>query len=283
MLLWKGDQSSIRSANWFVPSSNSTHSVKEEQLNRDSHRGQGGEQHWPFCKQPDLAYIPVKFGYTCGSGRTGLPLLTEAIYVRLGATETPEPQRDNCYTNIDSHQCVTILLPPLLLAPFGNGLVERKAVQSSQNTGCNYFLTFHYFRLQQYRTQSIWFWWKWSRWDKSWWAAEHPSMGTLSMDHPSHIYKVQEGFVPCAAPICLVCSPRFSSWGTAWSLHAGPNPARTENSSSNAELQPNPLCSRHRHNLDLNLKSFMVTQRLKAVPVSWSMGMHQEHPLEGTS
>lgn len=141
MLLWKGAHSSIITANWFVSSSNPTNSVKEEQLNSDRHRGQGGEQHCPFCRQPKLDYIPVKFGYTCGRERTGLPLLTGAIYVRLGATETPEPHGDNCSTNIDSHQWVTSLLPPLLLALFGNGLVERRAVQSSRNTGCSCFLT----------------------------------------------------------------------------------------------------------------------------------------------
>lgn len=161
MLLWKGDHPSIRLANWFVPSSNPTNSVKEEQLNRDRHRGQGGEQHCPFCRQPDLDYIPVKFGYTCGSERTGLPLLTEAIYVKLGATETPEPHGDNCYANIDSHQWVTSLLPPLCLEM---GWWRGELCKALKTQAVTTLWHSFYFRLQQYRTQSIWFWRKWSRW-----------------------------------------------------------------------------------------------------------------------
>lgn len=240
MLLWKGDHSSIRSANWFVPSSNSTNSVKEKQLNRNRHGGQGGEQHCPFCRQPDLDYIPVKFGYTCGSGRTGLSLWTEAIYVRLGARETTEPHGGSCYTNIDSHQWVTSLLPPLWLALFGNGLVQRRAVQSSQNTGCNYFLAFpllqaatvqntiHLILMEMVNARLIMI---------NSWAPTHDC--TLR-DHPSHIYQVQEGFVPCGAPMCLVSSSKFSSWGTACFLHTGQSPAWTESSTSNAELQQKP-------------------------------------------
>lgn len=221
MLLWKGDHSSITSANWFVPT-NSINSVKEKQLNRDRHRGQGEEEHCPFCRQPDLDYIPVKFGFTCGSGRTGLSLWTEAIYVRLGATETSEPHGDSCYTNTDSHQWFTSLLPPLWLALFGNGLVERRAVQSSQNTGCNFWHSL-YFRLQQDRTQSTWFWWKYSRW-----APIHVLHSPWSPQ--SHLQS--PGFVKCAAPVGLVSSPMFSSWGTAWFLHPGQSPVWTESSNS---------------------------------------------------
>lgn len=164
MLLWKGEHSSIRSANWFVPSSNSTNSVQEEQLNRDRHRGQEGEQHCPFCRQPELDYIPVKFGYTCGSGSTGLSLWTEAICVTLGATETPEPHSDNCYTNIDSHQWVTSLLPPLWLAPLEMGWWRGELCKALKTQAGSTLWHSLLFRLQQYRTQSIWFWWKWSRW-----------------------------------------------------------------------------------------------------------------------
>lgn len=240
MLLWKGDHPSIRLANWFVPSSNPTNSVKEEQLNRDRHRGQGGEHHCPFCRQPDLDYIPVKFGYTCGSERTGLPLLTEAIYVKLGATETPEPHGDNCYANIDSHQWVTSLLPPLLLALLGNGLVERRAVQSSQNTGCNYFVTFlllqaatvqntiHLILTEMVEVRLIM---------TNSWAPIH----VLHSPWITPVIFTSPGRVCTLSCSCLPHElSQFSSWGTAWLLHAGQSPARTASSNSSAELQQKP-------------------------------------------
>lgn len=281
MLLWKRDHSSIRSANWFVPSSNSTNLVKEEQLNRDRHRGQGGEQHCPFCRQPDLDYIPVKFGYTCGSGRTGLSLWTEAIYVRLGATETPEPNGGNCYTNIDSHQWVTSLLPPLWLAQFGNGLVESRAVQSSQNTGCNYFLTF-------------------------------PLLQAATVQNTIHLtlmemVKVRLTMMKSWAPIHVLHSPWITpatftkprkGWYhvllsfVSWALPDSPPGALLDSCKAQHGQQApramlscsrSPLCSRHRHNLYLNLNSCMVTLRLTAMPGTWSMGTHQEHPPKGPS
>lgn len=283
MLLWKGDHSSIRSANWFVPSSNSTNSVKEEQLNRDRHRGQGGEQHCPFCRQPDLDYIPVKFGYTCGSGSTGLSLWTEAIYVTLGATESPEPHSDNCYTNNDSHQWVTSLLPPLWLAPFGNGLVKRRAVQSSQNTGCKYFLTF-------------------------------PSLQAATVQNTIHlilmgVVKVRLIMMNSWAPIHVLHSPWITpvTFTTSrkdlyhvllpfalWALPSPPEALLGSSTLSKAQhgqqaptamlsCSRSPPCSTHRHNLYLNLNSSVATQTLNAMPSTWSMGAHQEHPLKGPS
>lgn len=273
MLLWKGDHSSITSANWFVPT-NSINSVKEKQLNRDRHRGQGGEEHCPFCRQPDLDYIPVKFGFTCGSGRTGLSLWTEAIYVRLGATETSEPHGDSCYTNTDSHQWFTSLLPPLWLALFGNGLVERRAVQSSQNTGCSYFVTFpllqaatgqntiHLILMEILKVST------------------HPC-AALSMITPVTFTK------PRVCKMCCSCWPGELSHvlllGHCLVPAPWAKPSVDRKLKQLCELQQSPPCSRHRHNLYLNLNNFMVTQRLKAMPGTWSVGTHQEHPLKGPS
>lgn len=116
-------------------------------------------------------------------------------------------------------------LHQLLLAPFGNGLVERIALQSFQKTGYNYFLT--------------------SLFTSGWNNAEHNSLdfdengygeanhdeqlnispldsvshAALFMNNSGYIYKDQEGFVLCAAASCFRSHTEHSSWSAAWLLY----------------------------------------------------------------
>lgn len=93
--------------------------------------------------------------------------------------------------------------------------------------------------------------------------SSHPC-AALSMDHPSHIYKVQEGFVPCAAPTCFI--PSSPPGALLVSLTLGKAQHGQQAQIVMLSCSRSPLCNRHRHNLYLNMNGFMVTQRLKAMP-----------------
>jgi len=88
----------IKSESWFVPpSSYATAKCSERGVmkHRQAQR-KGGEQHCPFCRHTNLDYIQAGFGYTFGYGRTGLSPFTVASYIRLGTTQNPESDGNNC-------------------------------------------------------------------------------------------------------------------------------------------------------------------------------------------
>lgn len=184
--------------------------MQEEQLNRDRHRGQEGEQHCPFCRQPELDYIPVKFDTLVAVGVQGCPF-GQRPFVSHWVQQ--KPQSPTVTTVIQTLTLTNESHPSCphfgwLLWKWAGG--EESCAKLSKHrlevlcdipfsSGCNSteHNPFDFDGSGQGEPNH----------DEQ--LSTHPC-AALPMDYPSHIYNVQEGFVPCAAPICLVSSPKFS-------------------------------------------------------------------------
>lgn len=70
------------------------------------------------------------------------------------------------------------------------------------------------------------------------------------MDHPSHIYKVQEGFVPCVAPVFLIPSSPPGALLVSLMLSKAQHGQQAQ--TAMLSCGRSPQCNRHRHNLYSN-------------------------------